>query len=229
MRKLCVISDTHNQLDRIKIPKCDLLIHAGDHTMGGTMPELLKAATNLRKLKESGICGKIICVAGNHDWGFEKDPYVSEYLFSDLGYLRDQATRWEGLKVWGAPWQPRFMDWAFNVNRNSEDLRQKWSIIPSDVDILITHGPPFGILDFSTYGNEHMGCELLRERLAQIRPKLHIFGHNHSTYGTFEADGTLYVNASTCTEQYKPTNPPIVVNWDGTQFLVDKTVEHRVS
>lgn len=111
-----------------------------------------------------------------------------------------------------SPWQPEFCAWAFNVKRDSPEIREIWDRIPRDTDILLTHGPPHGILDV-TSSKENVGCRILRERLEKLRVKLHIFGHIHEAYGK-EIDrlsSTIFVNASTCNLRYKPIQPPIVV------------------
>jgi hypothetical protein len=87
------------------------------------------------------------------------------------------------IKIYGSPWQPEFFDWAFNLPRG-QPLADKWAKIPPDVDVLITHGPPHGILDKTTQGH-NIGCEELRKLFdtQSIKPRLHIFGHNHEDYG----------------------------------------------
>jgi Icc-related predicted phosphoesterase len=82
-----------------------------------------------------------------------------------------------------------------------------------DTDILITHGPPYGILD-STQRNEHVGCKALYERVQLIKPKLHVFGHIHESYGRQQDSGqqsTIFVNAATCNLRYESVQSPIVV------------------
>jgi len=144
------------------------------------------------------------------------------YLEPDVIYLQDSGCEIEGLRFWGSPWQPWFMDWAFNLPRKGEKLRAKWNLIPMDTDVLITHGPPYGVLDEvrprmtawgpAEEGSGHLGCEELAIRLAAVRPRVHVFGHIHDGYGIHKQAGTTYVNASICTEEYRPTNPPIVID-----------------
>lgn len=209
MRIVC-LSDTHNCNEQIKVPEGDILIHAGDATITGTIPEI--TAFNQWF---AGLPHKVkIFVAGNHDWLFETDNnYARSLLSKDIIYLQDSFTKIEGLKFYGSPWQPRFYDWAFNLNRGKE-LAGKWNLIPDDTDILITHGPPFGILDEvpRRFWVENTGCEELRKRVEAIRPELHIFGHIHCAYGVTEKFGVKFINASNCDEEYKPTQPPIVVD-----------------
>jgi len=129
------------------------------------------------------------------------------------------------LVCYGAPWQPEFCDWAFNLKRGKE-CQDKWNLIPHDTDILITHGPPLGYGDRTSTGFQ-CGCENLL-RTIQSRdqpPRLHIFGHIHEARGTWHDGRTLYVNACTCTFFYHATNKPIVVflPFDRSQpaFIVD--------
>jgi len=146
---------------------------------------------------------------------------AAERIMSGAGrgahYLRDtevyvHTSRGGGpLYVYGSPWQPEFNDWAFNLPRKGRELAARWAAIPSGLDVLITHGPPFGILDRTSTG-EHAGCELLRAAVERARPRLHVFGHVHEGYGVVERDGTIYVNASICDLSYRPVNAPVVVD-----------------
>ncbi len=208
MPRIVCLSDTHNANEQIAVPDGDILIHAGDATITGTFDEILKFdkwfANLPHKIK--------IFVAGNHDWLFEtNNSYARALLSRNVIYLQDSFIEIEGLKIYGSPWQPRFFDWAFNLNRGAE-LAEKWKLIPNDTDILITHGPPFGILDEvpRQFWVENTGCEELIKKVEEIRPKLHLFGHIHCGYGTTEKFGVKFINASNCNESYEPSNPPIV-------------------
>ena len=75
--------------------------------------------------------------------------------------------------------------------------------------MLITHGPPQGVLD-KIYDGSAVGCEALAERLEQVQPRLHVFGHIHEDYGSRKVGNTTYVNACSCTFQYQPLNPCII-------------------
>lgn len=115
------------------------------------------------------------------------------------------------LKIFGSPWQPEFFDWAFNLPRG-KPLSEKWAAIPSDVDILVTHTPPYGILD-SVHNGKHLGCEELRNVFdrGNIAPRLHVFGHIHDGYGVHFTGETLFVNAAMCNSENEPVNKPIVI------------------
>ncbi|HEX8396713.1 MAG TPA: metallophosphatase domain-containing protein [Pyrinomonadaceae bacterium] len=207
MPRIVLLSDTHNCNEQISVPDGDILIHAGDATNRGQVDEIVAFNEWF-----SGFPHKHkIFVAGNHDWLFETRPkYARSLLAKNVVYLQDSAVEILGLKIYGSPWQPRFFDWAFNLNRGGE-MAEKWKLIPKDADILITHGPPFGILDETPRG-DFAGCEELRKRVEEIRPQLHVFGHIHFGYGTEEKFGVRFVNASNCDEDYLPMNLPIVVD-----------------
>ncbi|MFZ1612959.1 MAG: metallophosphoesterase, partial [Holophaga sp.] len=159
----------------------------------------------------------------NHDRFFEKQPEMARvYLEPDVIYLQDSGCEIEGLRFWGSPWQPSFMDWAFNLPRMGEKLRAKWKLLPMDTDVLITHGPPYGVLDevrprMTAWGpveegSGNLGCEKLAIRLTTVRPRLHVFGHIHDGAGFLQKGGTTYINASVCDEDYKPVNPVLMVD-----------------
>ena len=88
-------------------------------------------------------------------------------------------------------------------------MQEKWDLISEDVDVLITHGPAFGLLD-KIHSGENTGCENLLAKIEEIKPKVHICGHIHEAYGRVEHQGIEFLNASVTNERYKPTNPPIV-------------------
>jgi len=122
--------------------------------------------------------------------------------------LNDSPFEYEGLKFWGSPISPTFFDWSFNRDRGPK-IKRHWDMIPNDTDILITHGPPAGILDRNRK-NVNCGCDDLLEALARVNPKLHVFGHIHESYGIHDSSSTKFVNAS---KGYNPVkNLPIVVD-----------------
>lgn len=210
MPRIVCLSDTHNCHEQIIVPGGDILIHAGDATIRGTIDEIVLFNKWFAALPHRHK----IFVAGNHDWLFEtNNRYARTLLDASIHYLQDSAVEIENFKIYGSPWQPRFFDWAFNLMRGAE-LAEKWKMIPENIDVLITHGPPFGILDEvpRQHWIENTGCEELRKRIEAIRPKMHVFGHIHGGYGRAEQFGVRFVNASNCDESYNPSNAPIVVD-----------------
>jgi len=209
MPKITFISDTHNQHHKIKIPESDILIHAGDATGRGSIQEIVSF---LSWLSQQPAKHKIY-VAGNHDFLFERDFNLSRALLLEhpsITYLQDSIIEVMGLKIYGSPWTPRFYDWAFNADYDK--LIKVWSIIPENIDILITHGPPFEILDRTDEGN-NVGCKtLFYEIQNRIKPKYHVMGHIHEGYGIKVVEKTTFINASSCDRKYRPVNPPITLD-----------------
>jgi len=217
--KLVITSDCHGHLDLGKLPEGDLLIIAGDLLPNKHGDRNRDARYQLDELLAfDAACSKlafdrILLIAGNHDWVFERNKHARDAL-KNITYLEDEALEIEGVKVYGSPHQPEFFDWAFNLPRNGPELAGYWKRIPHDTDVLITHGPPYGILDRPFGRGDHAGCELLLERVRQIKPRLHAFGHIHGGYGRATIGETTYVNACLCDEAYRPVNPPHVIDLD---------------
>jgi Icc-related predicted phosphoesterase len=194
------------------LPKGDVLIHAGDWTGMGQPNEIEDFIVWFDELKQYK---HKVCIAGNHDWSMSDDRrHRYEKVMSEVGitYLNQSEAEIDGIKFYGAPHQPEFGGWAFNVPRRSEGMRTIWDGIPLDTQVLITHGPPYQILDITPDGT-HCGCEVLQRRLYQLPMlKAHIFGHIHHSYGVHEHDmGVTFINAASCNERYRATNRPIVI------------------
>jgi len=204
--RLVILSDTHSRHHKLEVPEGDLLIVAGDVTSRGHLDEVREFDRFLGRLTHPH---KIV-IAGNHDFCFERTPQAARALITNATYLEDEGCRVGGLQVWGSPWQPWFHDWAFNLHRGAP-LRAKWDLIPVDVDVLITHGPPHGFGDLC-YDGRRVGCEDLLVRVRELQPRLHCFGHIHEAYGLFRDGETTLVNASTCDLRYRPLNPPVVID-----------------
>ena len=207
--RLVLISDTHCQLSKMELPDGDLLIHAGDLTYQGNITEVAQESKALNKLISKYTRG-IILTAGNHDLMAERNPQLFRDMMGDVKVLIHESAEIEGIKIFGSPYTPWFHNWAFNVDR--AELNSYWDQIPTDTNILVTHGPPMGILDMTPRG-EAVGCSDLYIK-TQSLPDLshHIFGHIHEGYGTKQVGKVTYINASSCNGQYKPLNKPIVIN-----------------
>jgi predicted phosphohydrolase len=207
MTRLILVSDTHGFHDQVPVPPGDILIHAGDISMLGTLPDVERFDAWLGALPHRH---KIV-VAGNHDFCFERQPRASAARLTHAIYLLDQAVTLDGIRFYGSPWQPWFFDWAFNLPRGPA-LRAKWDLIPVNTDVLITHGPPLGHGDLTIRG-DRAGCADLLDVVSGLRPPLHVFGHIHEGAGQTEAGGTRFINASVCTVDYRVANAPVVVDW----------------
>jgi len=224
VRFVC-FSDTHGLHEQIAAeycPQADVLLHAGDFTNTGEL-EQVKSLVNW--LQRYPATHKVV-IAGNHDvtfepsyyermsWRYHPQPYRCSEVRAALleskacVYLEDQVAEILGYQIYGSPWQPAFCDWAFNLDPG-EALRQAWVNIPSNTDILITHGPPHGKGDLLPDGMR-VGCKELAKAVHQRRTPVHLFGHIHEGYGVEHENGTMFINASTCTIRYAPTNPPVV-------------------
>lgn len=181
----------------------DLLIVAGDLTALDTRKEYEEFIRWLNFI--SYKYKKIIIIAGNHDGKIQ--IYGLKPLPDNCEYLEDSGTEFEGLKIWGSPWTPEFCAWYFMKKRGRE-MAEVWEKVPTDTDILITHGPPYGILDKCE--DRHLGCGRLRMALNRVKPKLHVFGHIHECGGrSIDMVTTKFVNASIMDGNYNAVNKPV--------------------
>lgn len=205
--KIVAISDTHGKHDELTkdLGSGDILIHAGDVSNLGKSKEINDFLIWFSYLPFKHK----IFIAGNHDFGFEKNNDIApEYKERGVIYLMDNMVEVEGLKIYGSPWQPRFYDWAFNVDRG-EAIAKKWEPIPAGLDILVTHGPAYGLLD-DTYNGMRVGCEELYKKVMEVKPRYHICGHIHYGYGMRMMDDMTFINAASLGESYRYINKPII-------------------
>jgi Icc-related predicted phosphoesterase len=211
--KIVAISDTHGKHRNLVLHEGDILIHAGDVSSMGKESEIKDF---LNWFSKTDFTYKIM-IAGNHDFYFEKivdnAKVLEELIPANVIYLNDSGVEIENLgqktlRIWGSPIQPWFFNWAFNRNRG-EDIKRHWDKIPQNTDMLITHGPAYGILDKTTR-NESVGCEDLLEKVKEVKPIFHICGHIHEAYGYIKQSGTEFINASVLDENYNLRNKPIV-------------------
>lgn len=212
--KITFISDTHGKHRELneQLPGGDVLVHCGDISNVGRLSEI----ENFLKWFEQQDYDHTIFIAGNHDFGFQNpDPAIHNAITDLLDsyavtYLQDSSVTINGIKFYGSPWTPEFNNWAFNMT--AEQLKEKWVSIPEDTDVLITHGPPKGILDVTREGLS-VGDPALTQALSRVRPAIHAFGHIHEDYGTriFE-EGNVCINASSVNRNYEIVNSPIIIN-----------------
>ena len=202
--QITTISDTHGLHHQLQLPGGDLLIHAGDVCNRGSQEE---AANFIDWFEKQPYTYKIF-IAGNHDFFFENftQKEIQDILPKNIYYLNDSGIEIEGINIWGSPITPEFHNWAFNRKRGDE-INNHWQLIPNNSDILITHGPAFGILD-KTFHNLNVGCEELLKALKNIQPKYHVFGHIHEAFGSLNEKETTYINTSSLDLFYKIRNTP---------------------
>lgn len=216
--KIAAFSDSHNQHDILTrwnwMEPADVLVFGGDMSLRGSEGEVKAFFDWFWRLEQYRYK---IFIAGNHDFLFENKPELirNTQMPDNVYYLEDQEVVIEGVKFWGSPIQPWFHNWAFNRDRGA-DIKKHWDLIPLDTDVLITHGPPYKILDEVLYENpsnpeRNVGCKDLTEKIKELKQlKAHIFGHIHETFGQVEQDGVKYMNASFLDRKYRPTNKPHV-------------------
>lgn len=203
--RFVAISDTHGK-HQFDLPAGDVILHAGDVSSRGLKAEVEHFLDWFSSLDYAYK----IFIAGNHDFFFEKAPQaeIQALIPDNLIYLNDSGVEVEGIKIWGSPIQPWFYDWAFNRQRGPA-IQKHWNLIPEDSDIVITHGPVFGIHD-RTVSGQLVGCEDLLPVIQRIAPKVHLCGHIHEAYGTKQVGETLYINASILDLRYTIAHDPVV-------------------
>lgn len=227
--KIACVSDIHGKFGR-QWPKADVLVIAGDifgNYSGNQERDAFIQLQNfyedfcplLSSLKKQ-LYKDIVVVAGNHDRIFAYHQKACEDQLRRIGahYLQDASAEIQGLKFYGSPWTPWFFGahWVFNLSdkRSEEHAQETWNKIPDDTDVLITHGPPYGILDECPdfyLNNRSVGCSTLLDKVLEVKPRLHVFGHIHEGYGQMDTDNTIFVNAAVHDGDFKPTNPIRVV------------------
>jgi len=195
---------------RPKLKGGDLLLVTGDLTAHDTSEEYF---TFFEWLKNQSYSQKVF-ISGNHD-----NLAMSQFDWGkDVDYLLDSGKEFEGLKIWGSPWTSKFEGMnprtcAFTFEEDA-DMFPKFELIPDDVDILVTHSPPFTILDLLTDGRQVGSPALMAHHISRLRPKLWAFSHVHESHGVdgpYQWNKTKYVNCSIMNERYEPVNAPIRV------------------
>lgn len=226
-----LLSDTHSRHAKFDCKGGDILLHSGDVSSRGSDSEILAF---INWFEQQPYEFKIF-IPGNHDWSLEKNfAYWKDecdkrriVLLNDSGMIiKSMYDPNLNLKIWGSPVQPWFHSWAFNRARTEAEatsqhgwIKPHWDLIPPDTEILLTHGPPMGILDEVTnvmggsyYPPQHVGCEELHKRIQEVKPGLHLFGHIHEGRGFLYERDTTYVNGSSLDRMYCPAdNKPMRV------------------
>lgn len=229
--KIVLISDTHGHHNGLDLPKGDVIIHAGDFSGMGTVEDA--------KIFEDWYLNlpykyKIL-ICGNHDFcqsniineeDLKRIEYIESGVLLDCGwrykfhediiYLEDSLVEIEGIKIYGTPWAPQFMNWNFMATESK--LEEKFQDIPEGVDILVSHGPAYGILDLTVDG-DRMGSFALLEAIKKVKPRFHVCGHNHNAeypnrlevFAHNHSDfPTIHINASVLDDRYEVKADPIL-------------------
>lgn len=206
--RIVATSDTHGQFGKVKLPVGDILVVAGDILRNFVLDKFVDSSIQLGHLRDDFVpwlrtirklYSNILIVPGNHDRCFEHATKESREIVEGVPgvhLLIDQGVTIDGVKFWGSPWSTWFggETWSFNIPQREGAAQEIWAKIPADTNVLITHGPAYGIMDFCDGRNT--GCIHLRNRIWQVRPKLHICGHIHQCVGRLPADGITYINAA---------------------------------
>lgn len=213
MTQITFISDTHSKHNQITkdLPGGDIIIHCGDISSQGYKYEIEEFCKWFDKLNYNNK----IFIAGNHDFLFQEEADIAYQITKsyNINYLQDTFIIVNDIKIWGSPWTPKFGHWAFMLPANELKLAEKWNNIVPDIDILITHGPAYNNLDQVIGRYENLGCNLLKNRIQNINPKIHVCGHIHSGYG-YKINNTHYINAAVLNDQNIYTQKPLTVEWN---------------
>lgn len=204
MPRIACTADMHGNLP--PIPECDILLLAGDlcpNSHSSLQAKWLDTA--FRDWLDQIPAKRVIGVAGNHDLVFERTPHLVPGGLR-WHYLQHDLIEVEGLKIFGMPWIVPIWG-AFQ--RDEAGLERKYSQIP-DVDIVISHGPPFGIGDRAQNTDDHCGSPALRHRLLEIKPKLVVFGHIHEGHGVYQVEDVRFANVSLMNNFFLPTHEPLI-------------------
>jgi Calcineurin-like phosphoesterase len=217
-----LVSDTHNRHDELHVPSgIDVVIHCGDESdCGNEWLNETEARAFFEWYSALDIAHKLF-VPGNHSMAIEKG-LVKPEQYPKVRFLIHEQVVLNGLIAFGTPYTPKFFHWAYM--RAREDLDVVWQTIPDDVDILISHGPPKGILDVTrdidTRNPIHVGSKSLTRHVTErIKPLLHAFGHIHDekgirNFGIVQDSVTTFVNCSCCNVGSKLVNHGVVVEID---------------
>jgi Icc-related predicted phosphoesterase len=222
MTRLSFCSDTHNRHGQLTTQviqaKPDVLVHCGDWSGTGSAKEVNAFAEWCDMLLHKEYVKHIVAIAGNHELGLDASiphgfnaEHLKEVLkHAGVVYLENEMDVVCGLSFWGSPYTPAFYDWGFQ-SRTLEQEESIYSCIPDKVDVLITHGPPYGIRD-KNMSDGRCGSHVLTKHVCRVIPRIHAFGHIHRGYGMTLDKDTLFINAATCNEDYKPVNPLITID-----------------
>lgn len=227
--KIAAMSDIHGNLVDVE-ETVNVVVIAGD-----IVPLQLQSDNDLSRLwlendfsewAENLPCEKVVMCAGNHDFIFENLINAEDKIrmSAKIVYLKDTSFTHKGFKFYGSPWTPWFFDWAFNldyshkspnrVDPNEKELDKKFSLIPEDTDILLTHGPPRGYKDVTPNG-DNVGSRALLKHVKRVMPLYHFFGHIHlddKQDRQWEClKDTVFVNVSILNNSYKAVRGPVVV------------------
>ncbi len=190
------ISDTHNKHGQLQdLPAADVLVHSGDFTLAGTENEVIDFVEWFCDLSYKHK----VLIAGNHDDCLFGSDFMG--LPDNCHYLYCNGVTIEGVRFFGIP-----MFVEDDISGNYAEMLGK---IPANADVLITHQPPYGILDESC--KFHFGSKVLGEAVKHVMPRAHLFGHIHVANGLYQNGKVLYSNAAMVGEDYELCHSPHII------------------
>lgn len=227
--RLVATADLHGNLP--PIPECDVLVIAGDVApeYGGNYREFMQANWLLNDFTEwlqQVPAEYVLGLGGNHDTAlFKNTDSVCEAL--PWRYLLDDAVEIDGVRFWGSPWIPH-LDWA-NFYLRDELFDASVDMVPNDIDVIISHGPPLGLCDFTGphYGNEHAGFYGWNRTIDRVQPDLFICGHIHEAYGwaNIKHPGGNDTRVCNVASGYGAENPTVTFLLDDKHVRVEGAYE----
>lgn len=208
---IVALSDTHGNHHAVDVPQGDIIIHCGDITRKSNTAEVTDF---IRWFAGLNFQYKIL-VAGNHDRFIrKKKPEFLELARShNITYLENTSIRINGYSIFGSPFSHNYGGLGAFTYFDTLGAERIWNLIPENINILVTHAPPRGFRDFSKTENNNAGCQVLRERVLSIKPRYHIFGHIHESYGTETHGNSVFINASLSNGSGEIVNKPVVLEF----------------
>ncbi|MEM7408327.1 MAG: metallophosphatase domain-containing protein [Pseudomonadota bacterium] len=204
--KIVIISDTHERHENLGAIDGDVLIHCGDlFNLRSDDSTQLKRVDDWFGRQEFDV---ILLTGGNHDLLLERKLLKRSQPFENAVFLKDMVHWHNGVCFYGAPWVPLLTRHAFYAD--DSELRNRWARIPQETNVLITHIPPYSVMDRSSRGME-LGCRHLAEAVQRVKPVVHCFGHVHHSAGVVQGSDTLFVNASSVNSQLEVVHAPVVL------------------
>lgn len=207
------VSDTHLKHGEIEVPECDILVHSGDFSTRLGPGEVERVVADFVAWMEAAPAKHRVFVCGNHECalGSLTRSEIQSLLGESIVYLQDSGVTLEGIRFWGHPWTRASSSYSFGTNDAGMAAAAKR--IPKKIDVLISHMPPYNIMDLawvggnrgkncalcggsSHPGKDHWGCPHLLRRVLKTKARVHLFGHVHDSTGIRVQSGVLFSNAS---------------------------------
>lgn len=230
MIEICAMSDLHGYLPEIK--PCELLLICGDivplNIQGNSQKTYKWFSTTFKEWAENLPCQKVIFIAGNHECtlpNYYNDYKQLFYNYSKITYLCHEGYIYKGpdgkeYSIFGTPYCQEFGNWAFMLT--DPELEEKYSEIPENLDILITHDQPYMFGDVLLQEDcpwatgEHIGNSSLTLAIVETAPRYQFNGHLHSCDHNeiIINDSTIHYNVSLKDEKYQVVYDPLYLKID---------------